>query len=192
MNIAHREQSRFTTAEFERLVRSGGFGRTRVELRRGQIVKMNAQHVPHGTIKRLLAKALEAAVAAANLNWTVDQEISVEFGDGFEPLPDIIVWDRSTAQGDLTGPIPANAVRLIVEVADSTLADDLGEKREDYANAGLAEYWVADIKNQVILQHARPAASEYAVQSSTPFGAAATSLAYPTLSISTAALSVGK
>jgi Uma2 family endonuclease len=192
MNIAHREPSRFTTAEFERLMRSGGFGSTRVELRRGLIVKMNPQYVPHVTVKRLLAKALEAALQAARLDWIVDQEGSVDFAEGFQPLPDIIVWDRTTVQGDLTGPIPASAVRLVVEVADSSLTDDLGEKREDYANAGLAEYWVADVKKQMILQHAQPTAGAYAVQISTLFGALATSLAYPALRVSTVALKAGE
>ncbi len=192
MNIAHREAGRFSTAEFERLVRSGAFGRARVELRRGQIVKMNPQYVPHSTVKRLLAKALDAALQAAKLDWIVDQETSVNFGEGFQPLPDIIVWDRTAAQGDLSGAIPAHAVRLIVEVSDTTLTDDLGEKREDYAKAGLVEYWVADVKKQFILQHAHPTASAYAVQTSTPFGASATSLVYPALHVSTTALKAGE
>ena len=170
MNIAHRESSRFTNAEFERLVRSGGFGSTRVELRRGLIVKMNAQHVPHGTVKRLLAKAIEAALQSANIPWIVDQEISVDFGDGFEPVPDIIVWDRAAAPANLDGPIPAAAVRLIVEVADTTLSDDLGEKREDYAKGGLPEYWVADVKARIIHQSGAPTALGYAKQTSVKFG----------------------
>ena len=188
MNIAHREQSKFSTAEFERLVRSGGFGRTRVELRQGQIVKMNAQHVPHGTIKRLLAKALEAALQQANFPWTVDQEISVDFGDGFEPLPDIIVWDRTAAPANLTGAIPASAVRLIVEVADTTLADDLGEKRAEYAQGGLCEYWVADVKGRLIHQHAAPGSTGYTKQASHAFGTAITALAHPALQIATISL----
>lgn len=192
MNIAHREPSRFSSAEFERLVRSGGFGRTRVELRRGLIVKMNPQFVPHGTVKRLLARSIEAALETANLDWIVDQEISVDFGEGFQPLPDIIVWDRAAAPADITGPIPAQAVRLVVEVSDSTLSDDLGEKREDYAKAGLAEYWIADIKNHQILQHAKPGTDSYATQVSVRFGEPAASLTCPALRISTTALEVRK
>ena len=65
MNAPHRALATFTNAQFERLVRSGGLGDMRVELRRGMIVKMSPQYVPHGTVKRLLAKALEAALADA-------------------------------------------------------------------------------------------------------------------------------
>ena len=61
MNAPHRALATFTNAQFERLVRSGGLGDMRVELRRGLIVKMSPQFVPHGTIKRLLADAIKAA-----------------------------------------------------------------------------------------------------------------------------------
>jgi Uma2 family endonuclease len=35
---------------------------------------------------------------------------------------------------------------LIIEVADSTLNFDLTDKRALYANAGIAEYWVIEVK----------------------------------------------
>lgn len=170
MNAPHRALATFTNEQFERLVRSGGFGDMRVELRRGLIVKTSPQYVPHGTVKRLLAKALEAALAAAGLNWIVDQKISVRFGNGFEPLPDIIIWDPLAAPANLEGPIPADAVKLIVEVADSTLGDDLGEKLEDYATSGLAEYWVADLQGRLVLRHAGPQAGAYAKREPARFG----------------------
>ncbi|AFZ15397.1 protein of unknown function DUF820 [Crinalium epipsammum PCC 9333] len=40
---------------------------------------------------------------------------------------------------------------LVIEVADTSLADDLGTKRLIYENIGVSEYWVVDVqKNQVI------------------------------------------
>jgi Uma2 family endonuclease len=35
---------------------------------------------------------------------------------------------------------------LVIEVADTSLAFDLGEKRALYSDAGIAEYWVIDVK----------------------------------------------
>lgn len=188
MNIAHRAPSTFTNAEFERLVRSGGFGRARVELRRGLIVKMNAQHVAYARAKTDLADAIKAGLHAAKLHWRVDQEVSVAFDGGFSPLPDIVVWDPAAAPADLDGPVPANAVRLVVEVADSSLSDDLGEKLEDYAKGGLPEYWVADVKGRQILQHAGPADGTYARREPVRFGETLVSRAYPTLRVDTAVL----
>src|SRR5262245_60474608 len=125
MNAPNRPLATFTTAEFERLARSGVLAGRRVELRRGLMLEMSPQYVPHATVKRLLARALEAALTAAGLDWAVDQEVSVSFGAGFEPMPDIVVWDPSAAPANLDGPVPAAAVKLIVEVADSSLPDDL-------------------------------------------------------------------
>ena len=80
------------------------------------------------------------------------------------------------------------AVRLIVEVADTTLADDLGQKRDEYAQGGLCEYWVADVKGRLIVQHAAPGATGYTKQTSHPFGAAFAALAHPALRITTTSL----
>lgn len=188
MNITHRQPSTFTSAEFERLVRSGGFGDARVELRRGLILKTNAQFAKHSRAKRLLAKAIEAALPAIAPAWIVDQETSVSFTRDFCPMPDILVWDPAMAPPDFDGPIPAAAVRLIVEISDTTLSDDLGEKLEDYAEAGLAEYWVVDVKGRQILQHSRPADGTYAERIPVAFGATITSRAYPALRVDTASL----
>ncbi len=43
---------------------------------------------------------------------------------------------------------------LVIEVADSTLADDIGEKRLLYEELKVAEYWVIDVKKIEILAFA--------------------------------------
>jgi Uma2 family endonuclease len=188
MNIRHRQPSTFSSAEFEKLVRSGGFGDARVELRRGVIVKMNAQHLAHARAKNLLAKAIDAAVAQAFPAWSVYQEVSVAFAGDFNPVPDIVVWDPTAGPTDPDRPIPAASVRIVIEVADSTLPDDVGEKLEDYAGAGVAEYWVVDVKGRQILQHVGPGGDTYAERIPVAFGAAIASKAYPGLRVDTASL----
>lgn len=149
----------FTSAEFHRMAAKGAFGDMRVELRRGKIIKMSPQHIPHARVKSDIQHRLERGVSAAGLGWEVLTETTVSFGGGFEPMPDIVVFDPTLAPA--SGPIPGAAVKLIVEVADATLADDLGEKREDYARAGLAEYWVADVAKKRVHRHADPQGDRY-------------------------------
>ncbi len=43
---------------------------------------------------------------------------------------------------------------LVIEVADTTFKDDIGEKRLQYEELGVAEYWVWDVTNQNILAFA--------------------------------------
>jgi Uma2 family endonuclease len=136
-----------TGAEFDRLLEGGGSAALgRIELRRGRLVQMAPQYVPHARLKFWLAKKLEAAVAATGLPLVVDVEATVRFAGRFRPLPDVAVWDG----GPLKGPIPGDKTRLCVEVADETLADDLGPKRLEYAAAGLPEYWVLDVNARAL------------------------------------------
>ncbi|NJS12745.1 MAG: Uma2 family endonuclease, partial [Microcoleus sp. CSU_2_2] len=43
---------------------------------------------------------------------------------------------------------------LVIEVADSTLADDIGEKRLLYEELKVAEYWVLDVQKSEIIAFA--------------------------------------
>lgn len=161
MNAVTPQPRRFTRAEFDRIARTGGFGRLRVELRRGRIVEMSPQHNPHARLKMKLQRALDMAIAAAGLRLETVTEVSVGFGDGFEPMPDIVVIDPTLAPEALEGPLPAAAVKLVIEVASSSLADDLGAKASEYAEAGLAEYWVADVTARTLHRHGAPVDGVY-------------------------------
>jgi Uma2 family endonuclease len=177
MNAPTLNLARFTTAEFEQMARTGAFGSRRVELRRGLMLEMNAQHIPHATVKLNLALALIAALKASGSSWRVLSEASVNFGGHFEPMPDVIVWDAAAAS-DTSGAIPGATVRLIIEVSDSTLSEDLGDKLAEYAAAGLPEYWVADVQNGRILRHFTPAGESYTRCEITAFGHTITALTF--------------
>jgi len=98
------------------------------------------------------------------------------------PMPDIMLVDPALIP-DLEGMVPVAAVKLVVEVADSTLEDDLGEKRDEYAEAGLPEYWVADVKGGRIVRHADPRDGAYTRVDSVPMDQPLTMLTEPRLSI---------
>ena len=104
----------------------------------------------------------------------------------FQPVADIVIWDPTLAPADLTGPIPGDAVKLVIEVADASLADDLGEKLEDYASAGVAEYWVADVQARQVLRHDGPGDGRFARRAPAPLDAAIDALTIPGLSVTLA------
>ena len=103
MTVSASAPGRFTSAEYHRMARAGAFAEMRVELRRGVLVRMSPRYIPHARVKRLLAQALAESVSAAGLAWVVDQEVSVAFGDAFDAMPDIVVWDAAVADGE--GPV---------------------------------------------------------------------------------------
>ena len=64
-------------------------------------------------------------------------DIAYYIGEQAEVIPDdtrIVDLDQY--------PLPS----LVIEVADTTLNDDLGEKRLQYEELGIAEYWVWDVQ----------------------------------------------
>lgn len=167
MNALAKTHPPFTSAEFYKMAAKGAFDGFRVELRRGAIVKMSPKWYAHGKAQSDLMFALKSAIDAAGLGWLVISETTVCFGGGFEPMPDIVVLDPALVSAQ-NGPIPPAAVKLVVEVADASLDDDLGEKREDYAKAGAPEYWVADVNAKLVIRHASPKGSVFETEQPQP------------------------
>lgn len=132
-------------------------GLGRWELRGGTLHRMSPVHFPHGRIVGRLYLALTAALEAAGGDLVTAVETSINFGDGFTPTADIVV-----CEGDHAGFVPGAAVRLVAEVSQTTLADDLGAKARDYARLGLREYLVVDVTAAVIHQHWEPGADGFA------------------------------
>jgi Uma2 family endonuclease len=71
-----------------------------------------------------------------------------------DPSPDLVVVPGN--RRDWTGRTPATA-GLVVEVADSSLSVDTTRKAEQYATAGVPEYWVIDLVNRRLLVFRDPA-----------------------------------
>lgn len=156
----------------------------RVELREGLLHQMNPQHFPHGIAKTDVFAALFAAVARLNLPLRVLSEVSVRVSEAEVPMPDIFL----VRSGRYPGAVPVEHVRLVAEISDATLADDLGRKRTLYARGGIPEYWVVDLSARVILQHWSPRGCAYAKSAVVPFGGELVSATLSGLVISTDAL----
>lgn len=77
-----------------------------------------------------------------------------------EPEPDGAVI-RGGIDDYLDHPPLAEDVISVIEVADSSCAIDLGPKLAAYAEAGIRQYIVADLVNNRVLVHERPAGNSY-------------------------------
>jgi Uma2 family endonuclease len=80
-------------------------------------------------------------------------QLPLVFGLSTDPEPDVAVIAGSPR--DFATIHPTTAV-LVVEVSDSTLAFDLGEKMSLYAAGGIADYWVVDLNNRQLIIHRSP------------------------------------
>ena len=160
------EKVRLRVEDFLLLNDSGAFDNySKTELIEGEIYYMNAQHSRHARIKTEIGFELGLAVRALGLDLRPIIEASTRVSDHSLPEPDIVITDYM-------GPdvVPLETVALVVEVADATLKIDMGRKLRIFAQAGIAEYWVVDVKSKQVRQMWSPAGETYAERRDVPFG----------------------
>ena len=179
---------RITAGQLEAMAAHGALaGFPRLELRDGVLCQMSPQYRPHLLAKTAMYDALRDALRALGSPLGVASEGSVRISESEVPMPDVFVWE--VQRGD--GPVPAERVRLVVEVSDTTLEDDLGRKRLVYAAGGIPEYWVVDLAGQAVHQRWSPGGDGYAGEAAVPFGKPLAAATLPGLCISTAPLQDG-
>jgi Uma2 family endonuclease len=84
----------------------------------------------------------------------------IALDDESEPEPDVAVAP-STRQ-DYAAEHPSRPV-LLVEVAESSLADDRATKGALYARAGIADYWILNLTDRVLEVYRTPPARSQAL-----------------------------
>lgn len=140
--------------EYDRLVEMGVFGEERIELLRGVLVPMSPIGAPHSaTIDRLMRILVVALLDRA----TVRVQNPVAALEDSEPQPDVSV----VALGDYDSGHPEKA-DLVIEVADSSLSRDRGVKLGIYAENGVPEYWIVNLRERRVEVHTEPSRDGYA------------------------------
>jgi Uma2 family endonuclease len=114
-----------------------------VELLKGDIVVMTPEREPHACYSSDGAEYLRRLLGDRA---SVRETKPVTLPDHSEPLPDVAIVQPPLRRYLEHHPYPEDIFWLI-EYANTTLAKDLGEKKQVYAEAGIREYWVADLKN---------------------------------------------
>jgi Uma2 family endonuclease len=181
---------RWTRLEYERLIDLGAFGpEDRLELIGGKLVVRAPQGRPHATGIRLAAAVLRAAFGPG---WTIEAQLPVAPDEESEPEPDIAVL--AGGPRDYLGPHQATPA-LVVEVAISSLVLDREEKGSLYARAGIQDYWIVNLLDNVVEVYRNPAAdpdrpygSRYTLAMPLGVGTFVTPLAAPATRIAVADL----
>lgn len=125
------------------------------ELIDGVVFEMPSEGLPHRYLKSALIAHLNRTLPA---EYFVMADATLDLGPGDAPSPDVYVIPGEKADK----PVAPGEVLLVIEVADTTLTDDLGVKAGLYARYGVQEYWVVDIARSVILAHRERAGDGWA------------------------------
>ncbi len=172
--------------EYLLLDSEGAFDDRRTELFDGEVYYMSPKHRPHARVLGDVYFSIRQALQACGSDLTALIDISVRLSNHDVPDPDIAITDAPEGKGIL----PLEALKLVIEVSDTTLAKDLGFKEELYARAGVPEYWVIDINENRVLCHANPRSEAdgggYDGQLDVPFGEVLYSATIDGLTVETA------
>ncbi len=148
---------RFTVDEYLALGAAGILAKEeRVELLDGEIICMAPIGNRHMNSVDWVARLMHPAIGSRAM---VRVRGSIQLDDASMPEPDIAVIRRRSVN-DLAPVLPSD-VYLLVEVADSSLEFDLGEKLALYA-AGIPEVWVANLRAGELVVNTEPEGADYA------------------------------
>ena len=153
----------YSVAEYHRMYDAGVFGPDeRVELLEGRVIVMPAMHNPHATAVILTDEALRRVFTPRS--FIIRQSLPVQFSTlKSEPQPDFSVLPgkaRDYLDREQPWKNPSTAL-IVVEVSDSTLAEDRGRKKRIYSKGGIEDYWIVNLVDMVLEVHRLPERGEY-------------------------------
>jgi Uma2 family endonuclease len=143
---------RFTVDQYHQMIKAGILTENdRVELLEGWIVPKMPHNPPHdGTV--WLAQTTLLAVLPKQ--WILRVQSAITTADS-EPEPDLAVARGPGLRYFTTHPQPKD-LALVIEVADTTLAEDRSHSARVYARARIPVYWIINIPDAVIEVYTDP------------------------------------
>jgi Uma2 family endonuclease len=158
---------KFTIKQYDLMIEAGVFARPpaagellaeppRVELIEGEIVMMSPIGSRHEEIVDRLNEWSVGVAPRSVARVRIQQSLGIP-GRQSVPQPDV-AWVQP---GDYAARRPEAAdALLVIEVAETSLQHDLGEKAAVYAAGGVADYWVVDAAAEIVhvLRHPGPVA----------------------------------
>lgn len=149
---------KWTLDRYHQAVEAGVFDEQPVELLRGEIVVMPPEGEPHACRGDVIAEYLRGLLGV-RAQVREGKPITIS-NSASEPEPDIAIVERLFWEYDEHHPYPKNIFWLI-EFSKTSLKKDLDIKSDIYAEAGIQEYWVVNLKATKLIVFRDPVDGEY-------------------------------
>jgi len=139
------------------MVEAGVLSDRRVELLKGEIVEMPSEGMPHAYFS---TNAGEYLIRLLDDRAKVRQGKPITLPNDSEPEPDVAIVQPLGREYLDHHPYPENIFWLI-EYSDASLTKDLETKSKIYAEVGIVEYWVVNLKKRQLIVFRDPQDEEY-------------------------------
>lgn len=151
---------RFSAEDYHRMAETGVLRPdARVELLNGQIIDMSPIGPFHGG---LVNRLIRLFTTLSGGRWLVSAQNPIRLDLHSEPEPDLMLLQPEPGDYTRRHPQPGD-VFLLIEVSDTTLALDRGEKLSAYGRAGITEVWIINLVDETIEVHREPHFTGYGV-----------------------------
>jgi Uma2 family endonuclease len=176
--VPWQQRTDLTIDDIDQLAESGAFigDERRLELIDGSLVEMAARGCRHEVVRTELCYFFYRNLSPSIM---VVGEPQFNLAGNLFRCPDIMLHPKSLKTPAVRGP----TALLVIEVADTTLDNDLRIKPVTYASHGVLEYWVIEAWTLMTTVHREPTATGYASVTTVPGHALLTSLLIPGLSL---------
>ena len=148
---------RMTVDQYEEMARLGVLDDPRVELVNGFMVRKMTQGLNHTSTLDVIEKLIRDLLPE---NWYVRAERPVRLPNYDELEPDLAVLRGNPGDYRRRQPGPDD-VALIVEVSDSSLRLDRGDKLRAYARSGIVHYWIVNLVDRRLEAYSVPTPDGY-------------------------------
>ena len=178
---------RLTLDEYDAMIADGAFDSLRdrrIELIHGELREMSPTGPDHACAVDWIGQWSVYSPPKGQVRVRIQNPIGIPTSDS-EPEPDIC-WVKPGKYRQ-RHPRPEE-VLLLIEVADSSLEFDMGEKAELYAAAGIADYWIVNLLGRCVEVFRQPAGGKYTNHTTHPMGREIHPLAFPDVALSTTEL----
>lgn len=133
---------KWTIERYHRAIEAGIFEDQPIELWRGELIVMPPEREPHAYYSTEAADYLRTVLGERA---KIRDAKPITLPNNSEPVPDIAIVKILGEVYLEHHPYPED-IFWIIEFSKATLSKDLGEKKDIYAQAGIAEYWVVNLK----------------------------------------------
>jgi Uma2 family endonuclease len=171
--------AKWTLDEYHRLIDGGFLDNKHVELLNGEIVEMSPEGIPHASLSSDTSDYLRVLLADRA---KVRDGKPITLPNDSEPEPDIAIVQPPSSIYRSHHPYPEDIFWLI-EFSDSSLAKDLQVKTKTYAEAGIQEYWVLNLREMKLIVFRLPSNTGYQSEQTFTQGSI-NPLAFPDVAVS--------